>query len=229
VTQDKRFLQLGLALHVPSGYGCSVDSIFTQPLPCAIPFDIKDESLGVWEDTPPSRDWVIGSSPSNVSVDSSSIVRRRTPFNDFSGWAGLRSVSRITIYGDMKGIRFNYSGDAPDIFFGCVDDETDTVIQEINQESGEKVVGVAVLAALYGGGDDAQGSTMLSNSSQTTDGLVPMERIFVSWPIPHTHLGINGLSSSRIATKRKSPHRSSAVPSFPSILSPLSSTSIAIS
>jgi len=211
--------------------GCSVESIFTQPLPCSIPFDVKDDSFGVWQDSPPNRDWVIGSSPSDLAIDSSCRVRRRKPFNDFSGWANLKSVSKITIYGDMKGIRFSYSGGEPDVFFGCVDDE-DTAVQEINHGRGEKIVGVVVLAnrsALYDDDDDGEGSAALGVSSQTSNVPVPMERIFVSRAVLlHTHLGINDLSSSPIPPKQKSPHPSSAVPSFLSTLSPLNSTSITI-
>ncbi|KAI5854718.1 hypothetical protein BZA05DRAFT_248172 [Tricharina praecox] len=174
--EDKRFLQLGLAFLEPAEGGSCVGSIFTQPLPCSIPFDAKDESfesLGVWEDTPPNKHWVIGSSPSDIAIDSSCRVRRRKPFNDFSGWASLKSVSRIIIYGEMKGIRFSYAGDEPDIFFGDVDDESDTVVQEINQRSGEEIVGVAVLenrSSSYDDDDEGEDSTI--------NFPVPMERIF---------------------------------------------------
>jgi hypothetical protein len=219
--QDKRFLQLGIACEVEEAV--SVQSIFTQPLPCPIPFDIKDETLGVWVDKPLPIDWIIGASPTDVGIDASRRTRRRKPFNDYSGWASMESLSRITLYRDMTGIKFSYAG-GEERFFGCVDDEVGASVQEIEHQKGEKVIGVAVLDCatcrpLELVDDEDDGASILSASSQPLEAHVAMEWIHVS-ANEHSHCfsWLIDISSSQISIRNNCPLQPRAKPASQSIL-----------
>ena len=128
--QDKRFLQMGIMTTQASSTGASAP---LQPRPPrVIPFGTQDlQGLAVWETQPPPKGWV-GQIPHTCYSARSC----------FSGWIGLTNIRRVTIYGNMKGIRVQYAYDGRDSFFGCVDghDPADITVQEINSA---KILGYA--------------------------------------------------------------------------------------
>ncbi|KAL7276946.1 hypothetical protein RUND412_000039 [Rhizina undulata] len=134
--ESRKFLQLGLIMPFEE------DSIFEPPLPCAIPFDEVGDQSQVWDNGPPPDLWIIGSSPAEKQSGSLECDLKNV---DYSGYAILSDLSSITIYGNMKGIRFCYSNEDKDRFFGHVDNEQDVEVQEIDWEDGERVTGIAVL------------------------------------------------------------------------------------
>ncbi|KAA8893711.1 hypothetical protein FN846DRAFT_1003903, partial [Sphaerosporella brunnea] len=177
--EDKRFLQLGLACECEEDV--SVQSIFAQALPGIIPFDVKDESLGVWVDEPLPTDWIIGANPTDVGIDATYRTRRRKPFNDYSGWAHLESLSGITIYRDMAGVKFSYASGV-DKCFGCVYDQVGASFQAIDHQKGERVIGIAVLDCAEGQSpellDEGNDKTsIISASSRPLEVKTVMERI----------------------------------------------------
>lgn len=179
--QDKRFLQLGLILPLEEGF-----SVFPQFLTCPIPFDEKDELLGVWDDGPPPDGWIIGTSPTFVEVDISCRARQRL-FNDYSGWVKLNSVCQIVFYHNMRGIKFSCCSNEKDKFFGYVDDEEGAFVQTIDYKGGERIIGVAVLADDEDGqavkdalDDENDNASIISASSRSDERNATMERIFVS-------------------------------------------------
>ncbi|KAF8537164.1 hypothetical protein BDD12DRAFT_746052 [Trichophaea hybrida] len=176
--EDKRFLQLGLILPLEEGF-----SVFPQLLSCSIPFDEKDEHLGVWDDGPPPEGWIIGTSPTFVEVDMSCKAQR--PFNDYIGWVKLESVRKIIFYRNMRGIKFKCRGGGNDKFFGHVEDKEGSYRQTIEYDKGERIIGVAVLAdeeevyvvkAALGDGND--NSSIISASSRSDERNAMMEKIF---------------------------------------------------
>lgn len=202
--QEKLFLQLGLILPPEEGFPG-----FPQSLTFPLPFDEKDEQRGVWVDRPPPSHWIIGTSPTFAEADASYRVRHRRPFNNYSGWVQLCSLSQITFYRNLRGVKFCYR-DGVEKFFGSVDDEVDAVVQTLDCKGGEKVVGVAVLE------DDEEGTAkvapeyendhipIIGASSRYDEKYMPMEKLFVSTPPFRCSLPVNGwlLRNQQFITNR---------------------------
>lgn len=100
------------------------------------------DNFRVWDDKPPPKEWSIGHKPGDMGIFDKTFIKAQ-----YSGWVPLRSLSKITIYGAMKGIRFSFAGtQEKDKFFGYDSAENGEVyVQDIDHEHKERIVGIAIL------------------------------------------------------------------------------------
>lgn len=116
--------------------------MYEPELPRSIPFD-EVNGFQVWDDRPPPKEWSIGyRRPGDMGITDKSCSCAK-----YTGWVELKSLRRITIYGNMQGIRFSFAGARDkDRFFGYVDGENEDIhVQNIDYEHGERITGIAIL------------------------------------------------------------------------------------
>lgn len=176
---DKKFLQLGLILPLEDGH-----TVFPTSYMQKIPFDEMSEDKLVWDNGPPPSHWIIGNSQ---MFSENEITHKATHgdriFHDFTGWAPFVGLQRVTIYGNLQGIRFSYhpSTGRKDIYFGYVDNESDILVQDFAR--GEQVTGIAFLdrtpeVTTKGTQDEEDWDSIVSATSRNEP--VSLEKICVS-------------------------------------------------
>ena len=147
-------------------------------LPRHIPFNTMNMEQ-IWEDKPPLARWLVASQPGEMGQ-----FTQDTAPTDFSGWAPLSCLCKITIYGRMKGVRFSYAGGKRrDSFFGYVSDESDGVfVQHIDHNGGERVTGVVVMGGDIecAEGNPSSGESIGSTSKAGDERF--LDRIYVCMP-----------------------------------------------
>lgn len=153
--------------------------------PRVIPFgntDLHGPGTRTWESRPPPSDW---------ATREVSTLRSCCPVRScYSGWARLKNLSRVSVYGNMKGIMFSYTDGTRDSFFGCIDGHEPVSIQEF--AAGERVIGYATLPSELDAPSEMEKLSIVFSSTPNQCGICAnVERIFVS----HTTHPLGGFNS----------------------------------
>lgn len=177
--KDGRFLQLGIILPPDSN---ELSRMYPHMVSCMIPFDEIDESDGVWSDGAPPPEWIIGSDRMHNGNYRALESIIGSGYIGYTGWADFEDLARLTIYGDMKGIKFSYYDEKMSRVFGNVDHE---VTSEQTFAQGEQIIGIAARDERDDGkesknsatGDDDDESIV---SASSTDEQIVLNKLVVS-------------------------------------------------
>jgi len=148
-----------------------------QALP-PIPFDQIDDDSLQWEDGPPPPELIVSSEAGTLLADNDT-------GSTFTGWVDfLPGLKQILIYGQMKGIRFVYTDNTRDKYFGNAEGTIgDPHVQDID---GGKVIGLYEISEEELATEDESRMTMSFDDGATVsdtsgyDGPGLMPRIWVS-------------------------------------------------